>query len=137
LPRTSISRWLANAAGVFVALTAGAPALARAQDTLATPPYSHAVSTWIALIATPGYERLATDRILSATDGWARDDSGNLVKHTGSGSPKRVVACGIDETGYVVSDIGDDGYLRVHGIGNGKHVALSPSTGRIRSGRTT
>jgi putative aminopeptidase FrvX len=107
----------------LLAVAAGAPCV-RAQDTLATPPYSHAVSTWIALIATPGYERLATDRILSATSGWTRDDMGNLVKHAGGGSPKRVVACGIDETGYVVSDVTDDGYLRVHGIGNGKHPAL-------------
>ncbi len=101
-----------------------APAFLGAQDTLATPPYSHAVSTWIALIASPGYERIATDRILSATDGWSRDDMGNLVKQTGSGSPKRVVACGIDETGYVVSEITDDGFLRVHMSGNGKHPAL-------------
>ncbi len=123
MPRTSSSRWLAEAVGALFAVAAGAPSV-RAQDTLATPPYSHAVSTWIALIATPGYERLATDRILGATSGWTRDDTGNLVKHTGSGSPKRVVACGIDETGYVVSDVTDDGYLRVHGIGNGKHPAL-------------
>ncbi len=101
-----------------------APALLDAQDTLATPPYSHAVSTWIALIASPGYERIATDRILSATEGWSRDDMGNLVKHAGSGSPKRAVACGIDETGYVVSEITDDGFLRVHMSGNGKHPAL-------------
>jgi putative aminopeptidase FrvX len=121
LPKTSSWRWLAEAAVVAAIL---APAVVRAQDTLATPPYSHAVSTWIALIASPGYERLATDRILSATNDWTRDDMGNLVKHTGSGSPKRVVACGIDETGYVVSDITDDGYLRVHGTGNGKHPPL-------------
>ncbi len=122
MPRTSSWRWLAEGAGVCAAILA--PTLTHAQDTLATPPYSHAVSTWIAQIASPGYERLATDHILSATTGWVRDDTGNLVKHAGSGAPKRVVACGIDETGYVVSDITDDGYLRVHGTGNGKHPEL-------------
>lgn len=122
MPRTSSWRWRAEVASAVLA-TAAASA-ATAQDTLATPPYSHAVSTWIALIAAPGYERVATDRIMSASAGWTRDDMGNLVKHAGSGSPRRVVACGIDETGYVVSEITDDGYLRVHGIGNGKHPAL-------------
>jgi putative aminopeptidase FrvX len=122
LPRTSSSRWRAEAGVVVLALVTSASL--GAQDTLATPPYSHAVSTWIALIAAPGYERQATDRIMSATTGWSRDDMGNLVKHAGSGTPRRVVACGIDETGYVVSEITDDGYLRVHGIGNGRHPAL-------------
>jgi putative aminopeptidase len=122
LPRTSISRWRADA--LVVALALSARATLGAQDTLATPPYSHAVSTWISLIAAPGYERLATDRILAATNGWTRDAMGDLVKHAGSGSPKRVVACGIDETGYAVSEITDDGYLRVHVNGNGKHPAL-------------
>jgi putative aminopeptidase len=122
LPRTSSSRWLAEA--IVAVLALGARASARAQDTLATPPYSHAVSTWISLIAAPGYERPATDRILAATNGWTRDAMGDLVKHTGAGSPKRVVACGIDETGYAVSEITDDGYLRVHVNGNGKHPAL-------------
>src|SRR5262249_15722297 len=111
LPRTSIWRWLAEAAGML--LSVASPAIA--QDTLATPPYTHAVWTWIALIAAPGYERLATDRIMSASAGWTRDDMGNLVKHAGTGAPRRAVACGIDETGYVVSEITDDGYLRVHG----------------------
>jgi putative aminopeptidase FrvX len=42
----------------------------------------------------------------------------------GTGSPRRVVACGIDETGYVVSEITEDGYLRVHMAGNGRHPPL-------------
>jgi putative aminopeptidase len=120
LPRISSWRWRAEV--TILASVLASPALS--QDTLATPPYTHAVSTWMALIAAPGYERQATDRVMSASSGWTRDDMGNLVKHAGSGSPRRVLACGIDETGYVVSEITDDGYLRVHGIGNGKHPAL-------------
>jgi putative aminopeptidase FrvX len=82
------------------------------------------VATWVSLIAVPGYERAATDRIVSATGTWTRDHMGNLIKVTGEGSPRRVVACGIDESGYVVSSITDDGYLRVHMDGNGQHPAL-------------
>ncbi|HUQ41199.1 MAG TPA: M20/M25/M40 family metallo-hydrolase [Candidatus Limnocylindrales bacterium] len=76
------------------------------------------------MIAAPGYERIATDRILAATSGWTRDRAGNLMKRSGSGSPRRVIACGIDETGYVVSEITADGYLRVHMNGNGRHPQL-------------
>jgi putative aminopeptidase FrvX len=105
---------------MFVAL----PQATRAQDTTQIGPYSKAVATWITLIATPGYERLATERILSATRGWTRDRTGNLMKRVGEGSPRRVLACGIDETGYAVSQITDDGYLRVHVNGNGRHPQL-------------
>src|SRR5438270_860063 len=86
--------------------------------------YTRAVATWIGLPAAPGYERAATQRILDATTGWSRDAMGNLIKRVGSGSPRRVVACGLDLTGYAVSEITDDGYLRVHGSGNGRRVAL-------------
>lgn len=123
LPRTSTSRWAVSAAGSLVVLF-GAAAPIAAQDTSAVGPYAHAVATWISLIATPGYERLATDRIVSAASGFTRDRSGNLIKRTGDGSPRRVIACAIDESGYAVSSISDDGYLRVHMNGNGKHAAL-------------
>src|SRR6185437_2830505 len=130
LPRTLRSPWAAErraaaasaAAAAVVALMV--PSLSRAQDSATVAPYAAAVASWIALIAPPGYEQLATDRIESATDGWTRDAMGNLILRVGTGSPTRVVACGLDETGYVVSDITDDGYLRVHEAGTGRHVAL-------------
>ncbi len=125
MPRTSSSRWVRR--GTLAALGATVAALPhalRAQDTSQVGPYAKAVATWISLIATPGYEKVATERILSTTHGWTRDRTGNLIKKVGDGSPRRVLACGIDETGYAVSEITDDGYLRVHMNGNGKHPAL-------------
>jgi putative aminopeptidase FrvX len=125
LPKPSIARWTADFS--FVRLTAGllalaaAPVVARAQDTLT---YARALATWIALPATPGYEDQATSRIVSATRGFTRDAQGNLVRRLGSGSPRRVLACAIDEVGYAVSEITDDGYLRVHAAGNGRNHAL-------------
>jgi putative aminopeptidase FrvX len=125
LPKPSIARWIADSAFVrLVALTAvvlAAPRAAHAQDTLT---YARALTTWIALPATPGYEDEATSRIVSATRGFARDAQGNLVRRLGSGTPRRVLACGIDEVGYAVSEITDDGYLRVHAAGNGRQHAL-------------
>jgi putative aminopeptidase len=115
----SIARSAADgrvAAGLMIAALAAAP-VARAQDTL---PYARAVTTWITVPATPGYEEQATDRIMSATRGFTRDAQGNLVRRVGSGTPRRVLACGIDEVGYAVSEITEDGLLRVRTAGNGR-----------------
>src|ERR1051325_8689720 len=72
----------------------GGPFAARAQDPSETNPYTHAVATWIGLLAAPGHERAATQRILDATNGWTRDGMGNLVKRVGAGSPRRVILGG-------------------------------------------
>ncbi|MEO5762836.1 MAG: M20/M25/M40 family metallo-hydrolase [Vicinamibacteria bacterium] len=42
------------------------------------------------------------------------DALGNLVVRIGSGSPRTLVVAPLDEPGYVVSGITDDGYLRLH-----------------------
>ncbi|MDB4875751.1 MAG: hypothetical protein JWM41_2197 [Gemmatimonadetes bacterium] len=125
LPRTSSSRWAAEIRAALLLLAVPAiPALAGAQDTSAVGPYARAVATWISLEASPGAERIATQRIQSAVPGFTVDRMGNLIKKVGDGSPRRVVACAIDESGYVVSQITDDGYLRVHMAGNQRHPAL-------------
>ncbi|MBM4193834.1 MAG: hypothetical protein FJ202_05575 [Gemmatimonadetes bacterium] len=76
-----------------------------------------AVATWIAFDAPPGSEgRAALPKPLT---GWTRDDWGNWSKRVGSGRPRRVVACALDFSGYVVSQITDDGYLRLRRTGQG------------------
>jgi putative aminopeptidase FrvX len=128
LPRISILRWAADRRRLIASLMAASTLTIAgrlgAQDTSSIGPYARAVATWISLEALPGSERLATDRIQSAVPGFTLDRMGNLIKHVGDGSPHRVVACAIDESGYVVSQITDDGYLRVHMAGNGAHPAL-------------
>jgi putative aminopeptidase FrvX len=42
-----------------------------------------------------------------------RDSMGNLTLTFGTGAPHRMIAAPVDEPGYVVSRIEDDGYLRV------------------------
>ncbi|MGH7623080.1 MAG: hypothetical protein ACREMU_12125, partial [Gemmatimonadaceae bacterium] len=88
MPKTSPLLWAAERSAAVAALIAvsSISGVARAQDTTVAP-YSAAVASWIALVATPGYEQLATDRIESATTGWKRDAFGNLVFKVGSGSP--------------------------------------------------
>jgi len=121
LSKPSIARWISE---LFPALLLAAGAVmspARAQDSI---PYARALTTWIALPAMSGYEDQATSRILSAARGFTKDAQGNLVRRTGSGSPRRVLACGIDEAGYAVSEITEDGYLRVRAAGNERRSAL-------------
>ena len=61
-------------------------------------------SEWIRLLAPPGSEDQTAATLSRAlgTD-WSVDRFGNLVKRVGSGSPRRVVACGLDFPSYVVS----------------------------------
>jgi len=102
-------RWCA------VVLALCAPTVGRAQessqvDTTTLP----ALESWIALDAAPGREQGATAIIERAVPGWQHDALGNLVMRRGSGSPRRIVACALDEPAFVVSGFTPDGYLRLH-----------------------
>ena len=79
---------------------------------------------WIALDAPPGWEHLATDPIMRAMPGWKRDALGNLILRKGSGSPRRVVACALDRPGFAVTEITDEGYLRLREVGAGRQHPL-------------
>ena len=85
---------------------------------------SESLTSWVVLNAPPGREHLATDEILKAMPGWKRDALGNLILLKGSGSPRRVVACGIDRPGFAVTEITDDGYLRLREVGAGRQHPL-------------
>jgi len=81
-----------------------------------------ATAGWIRLLAPPGAEdqtAASLARALGPT--WTVDRFGNLVKRIGRGSPRRVVACGLDFPSYVVSQITSDGYLRVRRTGTATH----------------
>ena len=83
-----------------------------------------ALTSWIALDAPPGWEHRATDVIMQAMPGWKRDALGNLSLRKGSGNPRRVVACALDRPGFAVTEITDEGYLRVREAGAGRQHPL-------------
>ena len=85
---------------------------------------SIALASWIDLDAPPGREHLATDTIMQSMPGWKRDALGNLMLRKGSGSPRRVVACGLDRPAFAVTEITDDGYLRLREAGAGRQHPL-------------
>jgi len=80
--------------------------------------------SWINLDAPPGREYLATDEIMRALPGWKRDNLGNLILRKGSGSPRRVVACALDHPAFAVTEITDDGYIRLREAGAGRQHSL-------------
>ncbi|HEX6534294.1 MAG TPA: M20/M25/M40 family metallo-hydrolase [Gemmatimonadaceae bacterium] len=120
---TSIGRWTSSAALLLGTLLPLAARAQRAGGAMETVPVA-SLASWVALHAPPGHEADAADVIARALPGFSRDALGDLVLRRGSGRPRRVVACALDEAGYVVSEITDDGYLRLHGAGNEHHAAL-------------
>ena len=107
-----------NATGFAVAAVAAALAVAqpvRAQAGEAAQSTAQAVASWIVLDAPPGAEGRAQTNAKLA--GWSVDAWGNYSKRAGSGRPLRVVACALDQSGFVVSQITDQGYLRLRRSG--------------------
>lgn len=80
-----------------------------------------AIASWISLAAPPGHEAAAAAVLTRALPGWSSDPWGNVIKRTGSGTPRRVIACALDYSAYVVSQITEDGYLRLRRTGVPAH----------------
>jgi len=77
-----------------------------------------------AMTAVTGYEQTMTDSLLALLPGSTRDRIGNVTLTLGRGSPKRLIACSLDEVGYVVGNITDDGYLLLRRVGVSRTNAL-------------
>ncbi|MBI4419475.1 MAG: hypothetical protein HY560_01510, partial [Gemmatimonadetes bacterium] len=69
------------------------------------------------MTAISGYEQAMVDSIVALVPGAARDRAGSAVVRLGSGAPRRLVVCPLDETGYVVGNRRDDRYLTVRRVG--------------------
>lgn len=82
-----------------------------------------ALASWVAVDTATGYEG-RTSPALAAALGWNADQWGNVVTTVGSGSPHHVVACALDRPSYAVTEVRDDGYLRLHRIGRGSRHPL-------------
>lgn len=68
------------------------------------------------MTAVTGYEQRMVDSIVSLLPGAVRDRAGNAVLRLGTGAPARLVACPLDEPGFVVGGLRDDGYLTLHRV---------------------
>lgn len=74
------------------------------------------------MTAITGYEQSVTDSLLALLPGSTRDRIGNVTLTLGRGGPKRLVYCNLDEIGYVVGNITDDGYLTLRRVGGGARL---------------
>jgi len=104
---------------VLLPLVILAPAVAGADDTrLADLVRAQGVS---------GFERDVRDRIAGMLPGWAKpkvDEAGNLVLTIGQGRPHLLIVTTIDEDGYLVSGVTDEGYLRLTRVSSGASYRL-------------
>jgi putative aminopeptidase FrvX len=71
------------------------------------------------MTAVSGFEQAMADSLLQLLPGTVKDRAGNVVAVLGSGRPVRLVACPMDEWGYVVGNIRDDGYVTLRRVGRG------------------
>jgi putative aminopeptidase FrvX len=81
------------------------------------PPLDPLAARLAAMTAVAGYEQAMADSLLRLLPGAARDRAGNVVLVLGAGDPKRLIACPIDEPGFVVGSIREDGYLTLRRAG--------------------
>ena len=80
------------------------------------PPASAAASDLMALAeihAPSGYEGVAVEYVQSQLGGGEVDNTGSLTITYGKGAPHTLLIAGMDEPGYVVSGINDEGYARL------------------------
>ena len=74
------------------------------------------------MTAVTGYEQSMTDSLLALLPGSSRDRIGNVTLVLGRGSPRRLVYCALDEIGYAVGNITDDGYILLRRVGGGARL---------------
>jgi endoglucanase len=60
-----------------------------------------------------GHEQALADTLMAMLPGATRDRAGDVTLTLGRGTPRRLVACPMDEPGWIVGGIRDDGYLTV------------------------
>lgn len=99
-------------AALLLALVAAVAAPASAQ----APALDSLARRLMSIPAPLGYESVMADSIAALLRGngnVSRDRAGNVLLSLGSGSPARLIACPLDEPGWVVGGVRDDGYLTI------------------------
>src|SRR5262245_52390662 len=108
--------WSRLCCATILAALLGLPASTTAAE---SPTLSQEVEGLLHVVSLTGYEASAVRYIRQRLDGLpvVEDTLGNLTVALGSGRPRRLLACALDEAGYVVSHIREDGYLQLSRVG--------------------
>ena len=107
-PRFSVGIWVS----ALMLLLSAYPAICLSAQTV-----DHLAVRLAGMTAVTGLEQAMADTLLTLLPGSARDRAGNVTLSLGKGAPKRLVACALDEVGYVVGNITPDGYLTLRRVG--------------------
>src|SRR6266446_6776841 len=75
------------------------------------------------MTAVTGFEQAMGDSILALLPGSTRDRLGNVTLTLGRGAPKRLLNCSLDEIGYAIGNITDDGYITLRRVGGGPRLS--------------
>jgi putative aminopeptidase len=94
-------------------LWATLPVMAGAQDRDSLSALTRRLAS---IPAVTGYEQAMVDTLLHLLPGAARDRAGNARLNIGGGSVRRLVMCPLDEPGYVVGNVREDGYLTLRRV---------------------
>ncbi len=81
------------------------------------PPLEALTTHLVGMTAVAGYERAMADSLLGLLPGAKRDRAGNVVLTIGLGKPRTLIACPMDEPGFVVGSVRPDGYLTLRRVG--------------------
>lgn len=84
------------------------------------PPLDNLVKRFAAMTAVSGYEQRMADTLIKLLPGAKLDRAGNVVVVLGSGEPKTLIACPIDEPGYVIGGVRPDGFLTLRRVGRSR-----------------
>lgn len=94
-------------------VAAGLAALAAAGPLHAQEPLADLAGRLAGMSAPVGYEAAMADSLADLLPGAERDRAGNVVLRPSSGAAQRLVACPLDEPGWAIGGVRDDGYLTV------------------------
>jgi putative aminopeptidase FrvX len=71
------------------------------------------------MTAVSGFEQAMSDSLIQLLPGAQRDRAGNVIAILGDGQPVRAAVCPMDEPGYVVGGIQEEGYVTLRRVGSG------------------
>jgi putative aminopeptidase len=106
---------------VFFLLLASPNAAQKAKAPAVTGSLREDLREFVGTPAVSGYEGPLVERIRSKLEAFhpAVDNLGDVIVTIGSGAPHRLIVTPIDEPGFVVSGITDEGYLRLQRLPQG------------------
>jgi putative aminopeptidase FrvX len=110
----------------FFYLAIAAPAAPQARKAGVPGSLTHDLQEFVETPAIPGYEKELAAKIRAHLAGYSTtvDSIGNVILTLGSGAPRRLLVAPMDEPGFVVSSISEEGYLRVQRLPQNASLGL-------------